>query len=329
MKLRKLKKQVAANNEEKRIRKSKSRTHGDDKIRSDHRAADALKPNTRVESSPNFLFEHPNSNGQYHADNYVKKPGPQPRSSTKSDKHTDNVEERGKAKRIRKDFFQPGSAITPNSQNGPPPGAEQSGQPQKPPRQAQTTSKAEFEAQFQKFQKPRTPSCTVVSGDYSCLPPRSPAAFGDFLGPPPGVPRYPFAPPPIQKTQAPSPVIQRKQKGTQNKPGKPFVKEPLSAEFQPYTPDQLTSSGTEYMAEASKDPIGWKKDDIILALSHGYSKTGLCNLRPNSRCWTLGLLLDNRATHAPDVLDPRLKSFQVAYVGGYTMKRSVTCQVLL
>ena len=109
-----------------------------------------------------------------------------------------------------------------------------------------------------------------------------------------------------------------KKSETKNKPGKSFAKAQLSAEYQPYAPYQLTSSGAEYKAEASKDPLGWSNEDIIMALSHGYSKTGLRNLRPNSRCWTLGSLLDNRATHAPDVLDPRLNGFQAAYAAGYT-----------
>ena len=48
----------------------------------------------------------------------------------------------------------------------------------------------------------------------------------------------------------------------------------------------------------------------------GYSKAGLQNLTPSSELWTVGMLINNRITHSPDVLDPLLKGLQNCYALG-------------
>ena len=53
-----------------------------------------------------------------------------------------------------------------------------------------------------------------------------------------------------------------------------------------------------------------------LALSMGWSKAGLQNLRPSSENWTIGMLINHRITHAPDVLDPFLKGQKECYALG-------------
>ena len=65
-----------------------------------------------------------------------------------------------------------------------------------------------------------------------------------------------------------------------------------------------------------KDPEGWSQDDISTALSLGYSRSGLQNLRPSSGHRTVGMLLDNRVTHTPDVLDPLLRGKKDSYAQG-------------
>ena len=65
-----------------------------------------------------------------------------------------------------------------------------------------------------------------------------------------------------------------------------------------------------------KDPIGWPKADVEWALRQGYSKAGLQNLRPSSGDWTLAMLVYNKATHTPDVLDPLLNGLQDMYARG-------------
>ena len=74
--------------------------------------------------------------------------------------------------------------------------------------------------------------------------------------------------------------------------------------------------GRDYKIESSKDPIGWPKADVAWALRLGYSKAGLQNLRPSSGHWTLDMLVNNRPTHTPDVLDPLLKGLQDMYARG-------------
>ena len=61
------------------------------------------------------------------------------------------------------------------------------------------------------------------------------------------------------------------------------------------------------MTESTKDLIGWTQEDIYLALKMGWSKSGLQILRPSGEDWTIGMLMDHRITHGPDVLDPVLK----------------------
>ena len=48
----------------------------------------------------------------------------------------------------------------------------------------------------------------------------------------------------------------------------------------------------------------------------GWSKAGLQNLRPSSENWTLGMLINHRITHVPDVLDPLLKGQKECYAMG-------------
>ena len=74
--------------------------------------------------------------------------------------------------------------------------------------------------------------------------------------------------------------------------------------------------GLDYKAQSLKDPIGWPKEDVGLVLRLGYSKAGLQNLRPSSGDWTLAMLVYNKATHTPDVLDPTLKGLQDMYANG-------------
>ena len=74
--------------------------------------------------------------------------------------------------------------------------------------------------------------------------------------------------------------------------------------------------GLDYKAQSLKDPTGWPKEDVALVLCLGYSRAGLQNLRPSSGDWTLALLVLNKATHTPHVLDPTLKSLQDMFAKG-------------
>ena len=74
--------------------------------------------------------------------------------------------------------------------------------------------------------------------------------------------------------------------------------------------------GRNYKIQSLKDPIGWPKADVEWALRLGYSKAGLQNLRPSSGDWTLAMLVYNKATHTPDVLDPLLNGLQDLYARG-------------
>ena len=74
--------------------------------------------------------------------------------------------------------------------------------------------------------------------------------------------------------------------------------------------------GRDYKIESSKYLIGWPKADVALELRLGYSKAGLQNLRPSSGDWTLNMLVNNRFTHTPNVLDPLLKGLQEVFARG-------------
>ena len=290
---RKLEKEAAHHN---KVQKSKSRTYGDGAVRLSHLDSDARRTHYGYESSNHYVPPHVKS--PHYEGKSVNQQGPKPTYSKKSD----NMETYGKAKRSRKDSFRPNPAISPDTQTGPPYGARQSRQPQMPPRQGNFP----------------LPSCTIVSGDYSNLPPQSASPLGFLSMPPPGIVRHPYPDlPPQQQIQEPRIVPHKTKLNTENPPGKSFSKAPLSSEYQPYTSHQITTSGARYRADASKDPLGWSKEDMIMAQCHGYSKTALRNLRPNSGSWTLRMLLDNKVSHAPDILDPHLKEFKAAYAAGF------------
>ena len=159
---RKLEREAAHNN---KIQKSKSRTYGDGAVRSSHLDSDARKTHSGYESSNHYVPPHVKS--PYYEGKSVNQQGPKPPYSKKSD----NMETYGKAKSSRKDSFQPNPAISPDTQTGPSHGARPSRQPQMPPRQGNFP----------------LPSCTIVSGDYSNLPPRSDSPLGFLSMPPRGL----------------------------------------------------------------------------------------------------------------------------------------------
>ena len=114
-------KQLEAKVLDKKITKSKSNTHGNVKIRSEHLAADALKSKARTAGGYSTLYVHPNQYGQYPMDNSLKNSGRQPKSLKKSDKHKTKTEESGQAKRSRSDFTHPVSPTPLTYKTGPPP----------------------------------------------------------------------------------------------------------------------------------------------------------------------------------------------------------------
>ena len=75
-----------------------------------------------------------------------------------------------------------------------------------------------------------------------------------------------------------------------------------------------------------KDPEGWSQDDISTGLILGYARSGLQNLRPSSAHWSVGMLLDNRVTHSPDVLDPLLRGKKNSYAQGLIVPYQASCQ---
>ena len=90
------------------------------------------------------------------------------------------------------------------------------------------------------------------------------------------------------------------------RPENSYAKTPLSKDYQPYSPEQIDFTRQDYSTESTKDLIGWTQEDNKLALEMGWSKAGLLNIRPFCEYWTIGVLINHRILHAPEVLDPKL-----------------------
>ena len=88
--------------------------------------------------------------------------------------------------------------------------------------------------------------------------------------------------------------------------------------FPPFSAVEIAKLGLDYRIQNQTDPTGWSKTKIDMALSLGYSKAGLHNLRPSSRACNLALLIHHKDAFTPYILDPKLAKYEELYADGLT-----------
>ena len=69
-----------------------------------------------------------------------------------------------------------------------------------------------------------------------------------------------------------------------------------------------------------KVKLGWNLDMMECAMDMGYSMFGLHMLQPKPGVWMVKMLLENRSTQDPYILDPFLASKVHMYINGDTDK---------